>query len=262
MAKPPGKCIFCEGRGLSKEHIFPEWIQGVLPKRFRETTHKITRGADHQDLGIHSSYRPVRQGDPLARKVYVVCKSCNSGWMSRLQTRAKPIATLLIGGGGKLLTVADQKTLSAWMAMTTMVIEFADPPTVAATQTERALLKSSEVPPPNWQIWLGTFVGEQDRSFWHTSFGLILDNPPPNVPQSLKGQITTVRLGRMFACILSTPSGVHAKLSPIFEAQIGIWPIWPPNRNSATRTAGVLNDEDADRVHNLFRDTFQGFAGN
>ena len=33
MAKPPGQCIFCERTGLTKEHVFPDWLNSLYPKR-------------------------------------------------------------------------------------------------------------------------------------------------------------------------------------------------------------------------------------
>ena len=32
MIKKPGRCIFCNGRGLSKEHMWPDWLKAYIPR--------------------------------------------------------------------------------------------------------------------------------------------------------------------------------------------------------------------------------------
>jgi len=32
LVKPHGRCIFCGGTGLSKEHIWSDWLSGLIPR--------------------------------------------------------------------------------------------------------------------------------------------------------------------------------------------------------------------------------------
>src|SRR5947208_778698 len=34
--KPPGKCIFCGGRGLTKEHMWADWLRPYIPREMQE----------------------------------------------------------------------------------------------------------------------------------------------------------------------------------------------------------------------------------
>jgi hypothetical protein len=85
--KPPGKCIFCGRTGLSKEHIWSDWLKTLIARRdmhaqgseafeFDRTTNefRVTRPMTTES----------KQGCMTQRKIRKVCEShCNNGWMSR-----------------------------------------------------------------------------------------------------------------------------------------------------------------------------------
>ena len=80
MAKPPGQCIFCERTGLTKEHVFPDWLNSLYPKRPYNKRERL-RAFDpnkQTDQVVLESAR-IHQGGPANRKVRVVCSKCNVG---------------------------------------------------------------------------------------------------------------------------------------------------------------------------------------
>src|SRR3954451_16688343 len=92
-------CIFCERSGMSKEHVFSDWINDVLPPDGTHNRIRI-RGFDAAG-GTASPFHDVtahRQGGPAKLTARVVCQRCNSGWMSKLQARAKSVLIPLING--------------------------------------------------------------------------------------------------------------------------------------------------------------------
>jgi hypothetical protein len=105
-------------------------------------------------------------GDPLHRKLRVVCGECNNGWMSRLQNRAKPILLPLILGEKAQLRRTAQTLIASWATMTAMVAEFAIPSTVTSPQSERVWFQANQVPAPNWRVWLGHYRGTELRKQW------------------------------------------------------------------------------------------------
>jgi hypothetical protein len=124
--KPAGRCIFCHGFGLSKEHVLPDWLGEIFPQSSTDT-HTVGEFDWIKILGhgmpIQNTTR--KQGQAGTRKVRVVCeKNCNNGWLSRLETAAKPVLTALVHGYSRTLPVADQKILATWIAKTTMTAEF------------------------------------------------------------------------------------------------------------------------------------------
>ena len=96
------QCIFCQGSGMSKEHFWSSWMDSVIPKGEKnEYTNIILSGQD-ENLSMDSI--SVRQGDVITKKIRVVCKKCNSGWMSRIEETVKPILLKLMNGTADLIT--------------------------------------------------------------------------------------------------------------------------------------------------------------
>ena len=114
----------------------------------------------HHDVrfnGVSSKGKLERTGDHRSRKLHVVCKACNSGWMSLLQRDTIPILKPLLTGQRKAMTPKDQAILASWAAMFTMVYEYAEERLIAATQDDRNYLMSSKKAPSHWMIWYGSF---------------------------------------------------------------------------------------------------------
>jgi len=76
------KCIFCDGPGLSRTHIWPDWLNKLLkPGPLRQELIKKpvhTPGASTS----HIFRAQIRQGSIFTQKPYLACMSCNNGWMN------------------------------------------------------------------------------------------------------------------------------------------------------------------------------------
>ena len=84
--RPPGRCIFCGGGGLSKEHMWADWLHAYIPRIAPE--HRTRSTLIHLENQEISTQR--RAGDPHSRRIRCVCGPCNNGWMSALQEKTKP----------------------------------------------------------------------------------------------------------------------------------------------------------------------------
>jgi hypothetical protein len=100
---------------VTQEHIWPDWA---------------AERAAHVGALPHRSYGHLVGSDPIERdypqmpyqqKARVVCGSCNTGWMSRLETAAKPYFETMLYGRGRLIHEQAQRTLSAWALKTCSV---------------------------------------------------------------------------------------------------------------------------------------------
>lgn len=248
MAKVPGKCIFCGGGGLSKQHIIAKWVQSVVPKVDSGVIHGFTDwGFSSGTAGVikhppRSSPRPNRQGDLLNVKLYRVCKTCNSGWMSRLEERAKPFLIPLLTGEWTELSPEGQELVSAWIAMVTMVNEFGDPSNIGISAAERAKFMRTQEPGPNWWIAIGLF-GRTSREIMHT--GAIIwpgQKPDPANVQS-NTQTTSGIIGRL---LFQNFSSSVIRISPDDETllRLGLTQIWPP-KTHPVRPVRSLSDPEA-----------------
>src|SRR5213593_3811716 len=91
------ECIFCGSSDeLTREHIWSDWVRKLVPSDKPEMHfHRFGPIGSEQER----SY-PKR---PYRWRLRVVCKTCNNGWMSRIDDAAKPIAEPMILGHGKAL---------------------------------------------------------------------------------------------------------------------------------------------------------------
>lgn len=159
MTKPGRSCIYCGGTELTHEHIWADWLK-IYSKREMTSYTTETALIDVDKINLK---RKKYQGDPLARKVRRVCRTCNNGWMSRLQETTKPSLVPLPIGSPATLHKRDLRLLSAWIAMATMIAEFDPTATVAISQEERTFLRMNPRPPSHWRIWIGCYSNTNFR---------------------------------------------------------------------------------------------------
>jgi hypothetical protein len=137
--RPPGRCIFCGGFGLTKEHVLPDWLRSIFPRSPADThTVGTVDWINLPTVGpIPLPGRSQRQGQAGSKKVKVVCKSCNTGWLSAMEEATKPILSALVQGTACALTITQQRALAIWITKTTMTAEFLVPKQITIKQAER-----------------------------------------------------------------------------------------------------------------------------
>lgn len=106
------KCIFCGRDDLTKEHIFPNWLN----RYFKKNT-SITNTLSLKDNS------KIWKSNILNSTLKVVCRSCNNGWMSSIESTAiKIIDWMGIKGQGINLTNSQKQILSVWATKTIYVM--------------------------------------------------------------------------------------------------------------------------------------------
>jgi hypothetical protein len=115
-----GRCGFCEFEGkLSKEHIFSDWLGKFLPTDLQRTDTVIRRFAGEKPR-IESK---KKSGAVHTRKDANVCETCNSGWMSGIVDKAKPIEEkIMFGGGDVTLTPNEIESLRQKICLTAFTL--------------------------------------------------------------------------------------------------------------------------------------------
>jgi hypothetical protein len=263
--KIPGRCIFCGGFGLSKEHVFGEWIQALIPTNFSKARHYPTfyvRVPGFGEVARFSQRGKFDQpGDPLTRRLRIVCKKCNNEWMSQLQENSIRILRPLIMGDWQPIVEADQEILAAWIAMTTMVIDFADLRTQAVSLADRTILYRSHAAPSSWHIWIGRSVGGQHGAFWHTGFGIYTKEQPLPLISLPKCniQITTFTIGQLVCHSYSNDSLFPVKFSPNFEDFHKIYKVSPHCGALQIIDRLSLNDDDVFQLATDIRTALHGY---
>ncbi len=93
-------CIFCGSEGLTREHIYPEWIFNFIGglDKLHFTPNLTVVGIsqiDNDDLFLDRQ----NQDRTIPYKKFVVrcvCGACNNGWMSLLENKAIPLFKKLL----------------------------------------------------------------------------------------------------------------------------------------------------------------------
>jgi hypothetical protein len=93
--------------------VWPAWLLAAL-------------SGDERSHVLHAStVNPFRQweGAPAALTVRRVCRACNNGWMSELETLAQPIVTPLVFGESMTLDIEQQISVATWAIKASMLWE-------------------------------------------------------------------------------------------------------------------------------------------
>jgi hypothetical protein len=123
-------CVFCQRSGvtMSQEHVFSKWLNHIFtggpePCRFR----KFFIPQDGK-IGILESRDWTAGPDDTMLTFGRVCKECNEGWLSRLETEAAPVLKPLIAGDRQVvLSVPDQLVILRWTMKTGLMFDILRP---------------------------------------------------------------------------------------------------------------------------------------
>lgn len=245
IRKTPGRCIFCDGLGMSKQHVWPKWLSSNIAKPHlasNEERKSVTR-LRHGKLTSTSGLRKL-DGSTMSRKVRVVCRQCNNGWMSRIEEISKPTILRLVNGGDQILNRSEMLAVASWITLFCLCLEWLDSSMLVSENIERKNFAATKTPPENWKIWIAPYAGGQwEGSFRRTAMYLLpRQTSPSDIPPAMSPntQTVTFSVGGMAAHVVSTklcPSPLNAISFP------GLLQIWPPTNQKAT---GALHDPDLD----------------
>jgi hypothetical protein len=230
-------CIFCTQQPpavkITNEHVFADWLREIFP-RDATTTHShgiITwplQGSPQVRPAVW--VRPRQQGHSGSKKVGVVCRSCNSGWLSNeIEEAAKPILIPLIAGRDGTLIRHMQRVLATWAVKTTMTAEHINKGKAVVHQSERTWLKDNLSPPAGWFVYAAPYSGTKWRDlgiFQHTS-KLEIPTGDHSAPTEHNIGLTFMGLGRLFFLVHHT---TWSRLWDILGREVRhVHRIWPPS---------------------------------
>ena len=221
------RCFFCSGAADSLEDAWPRWLTG----QFRATQPSEA----HFERGGRDRSWQVLQPELTVR---CVCRSCNNGWMSQLESHAKPFLQPLLMGEDCSLDTSVQAIVALWCMKTAMVLEALDKPERRAyTQHERERLRTGSAIPWRTSMWLAASV---DQSFFLSGKNRhlgVASNPIPSVSITMAFahavlQVLTIRVPADVGPKTIVTTGVRR--GPWDQATVRIWPDqsvkvrWPP----------------------------------
>jgi hypothetical protein len=171
---PARKCIFCGNGNLSGEHLFSEWTQKLIPLTAeRWTNHAFTAKSDgDKNVYITPVIRKI-EGDIGSKKIRVVCKACNEGWMNTIEERARQVLSSLIMGEPHTLTAEELETIGTWLVLKTIVGEYFDPGFLGINSKVHKWFYENRTIPDHFRLLIAHYTGtEHPRLYRHSNFNL------------------------------------------------------------------------------------------
>ena len=158
---------------------------------------------------------------PYTQTVNHVCRGCNNGWMSTLETEAKPLLQPMIEGRHKQLHPRSQRIIAAWAFKTAAMLEFIASAEPAIVQEQRDWLLAHREPHPSVHVWVAGCSERIHASCRQTRF-LVGE-------AGTSGFATTLSIGH-FACQVAGSVGSNIVRNDVRLP--GVRAIWPARTES------------------------------
>jgi hypothetical protein len=187
-----------------------------------------------------------RQGYLMNKRLRVVCRACNSGWMSEVESSAKRILIPLICATPISLNAESQTLVALWAAMRSAVFERDDPKFAALTEAEYRHIKDRRSPPPNWHVFLASYEGvEWDTRIFH--YGASLQKFGEPYPTQPNTQMTIIGFGKaVLVAISSTSKAAQKALLKLSPAEMTM--IWPEQTSLEWPFSKAMSDDELRRI--------------
>lgn len=138
-------CVFCGQREVTREHVLPRWLASVLTAGLGEHRHEKGEVKRQWVAPLFST---------TAR---IACRSCNTGWMSRLEGAAKPIVGALVQGKSVVLEPFMQTLVATWAFKTALCLDKTNIGRGNVLASEYRSLGMNRLPAQHCQVWLGRY---------------------------------------------------------------------------------------------------------
>ncbi|MGE4055464.1 MAG: hypothetical protein AB7F99_11760 [Vicinamibacterales bacterium] len=246
-------CLFCgvEGPGiLSDEHVIPQWLLDhvELPAddlMFHGVASSATGELTRQPR-IHSSFNFVEGR---------VCEQCNTGWMSKLESMAKPILIPLLDETRTVgnLSVEERGVVWKWAAKTAYLHTWAGPLKNAVQRSHlHALHGPTGVPVPGVHVF-GMQAGfNKKTAYYQTGTWPHFAPPAEPVLRVVKNAAGSYKIGLQFKHLylltafwpepfaeLVLTAGAHI---PIWPMKSDPWSVWSYEGPETDHAIGKLID--------------------
>lgn len=241
-------CIFCGRTPVTKEHVFPQWLNRYLPSGEAQILEQSRYGAGAYDVS--------RRNIGLDFCVRKVCAQCNNGWMSKLEAESIDLLDPLINDLGlRLISLHDQRRIALWATKTAMVLDNTQSDPVLP-QNKLARMRSNRAIPRGARVWLGAFAERQPMVTGLTVRidTVDIDNSGTPLPTGL---YTPIKIGHMCLYVyFPMMDFVIQNRPPYTMALARIWPRrasdlpWPPPAQPAN---GAAFEEFADGFRRAWR---------
>ena len=232
-------CVFCDeeiGRDAPPEHVLPQWLRRLRPKRGRFIEARAVTITGEPPNSIPK--QPTARSKTPTITTNLVCRDCNGRWMSDLETRASPLLRPMIVGQPRPLSVEEQAFVAVWGIKTGMTWQVSPTSVRATPLADYRYLRIHKTPPPHTRVRLGRYLGAAFQAFADHNLAHLGSSAPGrvNLEDDPEGHWAILRIGQLvFEIFGSSRGGLPRVHDPALSghSMIDIWPsvkgrYWPP----------------------------------
>lgn len=239
------QCIFCDHRANSYEHIFPDWINNIFPpdKIGPVDSQHVQVVPSDADASWIRNFPAKKLAQQTAR---IVCCCCNGGWMSDMESRARPLLEPVILGHEKTFTNEEQIFIAGWATKIAMLGETIMEYPERFTRDDRWLVRSQGRPPLHAMVFLAAYAGADVRTIYVRTLGDITNHGTPLTELYFH----TIQIGCLVIAVRGFPAlplAENRTLKQVPEPRFVELPIfpapierckWPPNHRLTDEELG------------------------
>ncbi len=157
------QCPFCGGTPLTKTHIWPRWLNNLLPTAPRFYSHHSEASGIHLSSGGRVESTQTHKKDIFDQQPYIACYPCNGGWMKDFEDEViRFVKPIILGTFRGRLTEDEQVTLAGWLSLIFILSELISFSQKTVTKADLEYLKNNRRPPETWTI----LAANQDGFNW------------------------------------------------------------------------------------------------
>lgn len=250
-----GKCIFCGGKGLTKQHVLPDWLREYFPRTANDTkTQNLMYFKRNENSMLTTPNIQKTQGHLGNVRIRNVCEKCNSGWISGIKNATKPIVEELLQGHIVKIDKEMQHLLSQWLMVVNIMIEYTDSKTITITEGDRKMVMNGIIP-DGWKIWIGYCENKNwEFRYRHNAVAVMKKSDYQrgcDVPEKCNIQYTTVGIGRLYIHMTKNYSECIIPTIRDYES-LGLIQICPFTKEiPVTIVPKYINNMDAEIIPDL-----------
>lgn len=248
------QCLFCLNPANSKEHVWANWLRAYVPRT--QINHIET--LVELDVTGEEQVTPIRKsGDPRSRKLKIVCTTCNNGWMSQVQDKAKPYLVRLIAGEKCELPRQARSALARWAALFVTVQEQIHPDLASISAEDREWIRTRPTAPHNWSVWMGRFIDPDGHSRSSRNAIPVVAKEELYRQRGLFGQVaynaqtSTFLVGPVLFHAISGPTRLRFTFPQTVDEKLHR--LWPTNGRGISWPTSLLSEADYSTITDEMR---------
>ena len=271
LRKDAKRCIFCNEPGLSATHIWPDWLNRLLPSPSRQITSDIIGTVTSENIELVRDWT-TKQGGVFSQKPKLACVTCNTGWMNKVEQDVIAFLRPVIASRSEFkLNDQTAQSIATWIGLITILSEFIASKDVAISAAERRFVYRYKRLPADWLIFIGShnsksFTSNYTHYAWWDNF---IDKnhliPLVRYKEGRQSQTSTFGIGPLVIRVLSGPTAIATNdfiADCVGHGMRQLWPfkrlVWPfPYKHPTLAAAPLLSDDAIWEVAEGFTLRFQ-----